>query len=279
MDWAVFQHQYLQNAIVAGLCAGIGCSTVGVFVVTMHLSFLGICIAHAAFAGALMGVWLGFSPVLGALAFSLGSTALIGPLSDRGELSPDASIGIVFSLMLGLAFLFLGLTPGSRTVALNLLWGRILTVSRQDLVLLAITTVTLLALLVLCFKEIQAVVCHRQVALAVGIPATAVFYGMLLASGVVITVSLPSIGGLLVYCLVLNPAAAAFQLTYSLKRMFLLAAVFGVLSCWAGLAASYLWDLMAGACIILASTAIFGLATFFSPSRKSKPWAPPRTAK
>lgn len=279
MDWALFQHQYLQNAIVAGLCAGIACSTVGVFVVTMHLSFLGICIAHAAFAGALMGVWLGFSPVLGALAFSLGSAALIGPLSDRGELSPDASIGIVFSLMLGLAFLFLGLTPGSRTVALNLLWGRILTVSRQDLVLLAITTVTLLALLVLCFKEIQAVLCHRRVALAVGIPATAVFYGMLFASGVVMTVSLPSIGGLLVYCLVLNPAAAAFRLTYSLKRMFVLAAVFGVLSCWAGLAASYLWDLMAGACIILASTAIFGLATFFSPKRKSKPWAQPRTAK
>jgi len=211
--------------------------------------------------------------------FSLGSAAVIGPLSDRGALGLDTSIGIVFSLMLGLAFLFLGLTPGSRTAALSLLWGRILTVSRQDLLILALVTAAVLTLLALFFKEIQAVICHRRVALAVGIPATAVFYGMLFASGTVITVSLPSIGGMLVYCLVLNPAAAAFQLTYDLKRMFALAAAFGVLSCWTGLAASYLWDLMAGACIILASTAIFGLATLLSPKRRPRRWARPHTAK
>ena len=101
MDLALFQFEFMQNAVIAGLCAGIACALVGVFVVTMHLSFLGVCIAHAAFAGALMGVWLGFEPYLGALALSLAAAGIIGPLSDRGELSPDTSIGIVFSLMLG----------------------------------------------------------------------------------------------------------------------------------------------------------------------------------
>ncbi|HOT51953.1 MAG TPA: metal ABC transporter permease, partial [Candidatus Hydrogenedentes bacterium] len=94
--------EFLWNALLAGLFAGVSCSLVGAFVVTMHLSFLGVCIAHAAFAGALMGVWLGFDPLLGALGYSLAASALVGPLSDRGELSPDASIGIIFSLMIGL---------------------------------------------------------------------------------------------------------------------------------------------------------------------------------
>ena len=272
MDFAVLQYQFMQNAILAGLCGGITCSIVGVFVVTMHLSFIGVCIAHAAFAGALLGVWLGFNPLVGALLFSLTSAGIIGPMADRGELNPDTSIGIVFSLMLGLAFLFLGLMPGSRTEALNLFWGSILTVSRQDLAFLGAVTVITIGLVAIFYKEIQAVICHRQVALAVGIPATLIFYGLLFATGLTVTASLRRIGGLLIYSLILNPAAAAYQLTYSLKRMLLIASAFGIISCWVGLAASYFLDIPSAASIVITSCIIFGLATAFSPKRKVKRW-------
>jgi manganese/iron transport system permease protein len=272
VDFSILQYQFMQNAILAGLCGGITCSIVGVFVVTMHLSFIGVCIAHAAFAGALLGVWLGFNPLVGALLFSLASAAIIGPMADRGELNPDTSIGIVFSLMLGLAFLFMGMMPGSRTEALNLFWGSILTVTHQDLVFLIIVTAVVIGMAAAFYKEIQAVICHREVALAVGIPATLIFYGLLFSTGVTITASLRSIGGLLIYCLILNPAAAAYQLTYNLKRMLLIASAFGVISCWAGLTASYLLKLPSGASIVITSSIIFGLATAFSPKRKVKRW-------
>jgi len=272
MDLSILQYQFMQNAILAGLFGGITCSVVGVFVVTMHLSFIGVCIAHAAFAGALLGVWLGFNPLIGALLFSLASAAIIGPVADRGELNPDTSIGIVFSLMLGLAFLFMGLMPGARTEALNLFWGSILTVTKQDLIFLAAITAAIGGLVAAFYKEIQAVICHRQVALAVGIPATIIFYGLLFSTGVTITASLQSIGGLLIYSLILNPAAAAYQLTYSLKKMLLIAVAFGVVSCWAGLAVSYLLDIPSGAAIVITSAIIFGLATAFSPKRKVKGW-------
>jgi manganese/iron transport system permease protein len=262
----------MQNAILAGLLGGIACSVVGVFVVTMHLSFIGVCIAHAAFAGALLGLWLGFNPLIGALLFSLASAAIIGPVADRGELNPDTSIGIIFSLMLGLAFLFMGLMHGARTEALNLFWGSILTITKQDIIFLAAVTGAIVGLVLVFYKEIQAVICHREIALAVGIPATVIFYGLLFSTGVTITASLQSIGGLLIYCLILNPAAAAYQLTYSLKRMLLIAVAFGVISCWAGLVASYLLDIPSGAAIVITSAIIFGLATAFSPKRKVKGW-------
>jgi manganese/iron transport system permease protein len=272
MDLSIFQYHFMQNAILAGLLGGITCSVVGVFVVTMHLSFIGVCIAHAAFAGALLGLWLGFNPLIGALLFSLASAAIIGPVADRGELNPDTSIGIVFSLMLGLAFLFMGLMPGARTEALNLFWGSILTVARQDIIFLAVITGVIGGLVAIFYKEIQAVICHRDVALAVGIPATIVFYGLLFSTGVTITASLQSIGGLLIYSLILNPAAAAYQLTYSLKRMLIIAVAFGIISCWVGLAVSYLLDIPSGATIVITSAIIFGLATAFSPKRKVKGW-------
>jgi manganese/iron transport system permease protein len=272
MDLSIFQYHFMQMAILAGILGGITCAVVGVFVVTMHLSFIGVCIAHAAFAGALLGLWQGFNPLIGALLFSLAAAAIIGPLADRGELNLDTSIGIIFSFMLGLAFLFMGLMHGARTEALNLFWGSILTVNQQDIIFLAVTAGVIVALVAVFYKEIQAVICHREVAVAVGIPAAVIFYGLLFSTGVTITASLQSIGGLLVFCLILNPAAAAYQLTYSLKRMVLIAIGFGVISCWAGLVASYFFDVPSGAAIVITSSIIFGLATAFSPKRKVKGW-------
>ena len=272
MDLSILHYHFMQMAILAGVLGGVTCAVVGVFVVTMHLSFIGVCIAHAAFAGALLGLWLGFNPLIGALLFSLAAAAIIGPMADRGDLNPDTSIGIVFSFMLGLAFLFMGLMHGARTEVLNLLWGSILTVNQQDMIFLAATTAVIVGLVAAFYKEIQAVICHREVALAVGIPATIIFYGLLFSTGVTVTASLQSIGGLLIFSLILNPAAAAYQLTYSLKRMMFIAVGFGVLSCWVGLAASYFFDLPSGAAIVITSTIIFGLATAFSPKRKVKGW-------
>ncbi len=269
---SVFQYQFMQYAILAGICGGITCAITGVFVVTMHLSFIGVCIAHAAFAGALLGILIGVNPLIGALLFSLTSAIAIGPMADRGELNPDTSIGIVFSLMLGLAFLFLGMMPGSRTEALNLFWGSILTVSRQDLVFLVIVTCILIGLVVVFYKEIQAVICHRTVAMAVGISATFIFYALLVLTGLTVTASMRSIGGLLVYSLIVNPAAAAYQLTYNLRRMLVIASVFGVISCLAGLASSYFFNLPSGAAIVITSSIIFGISMTFSPKRKTNKW-------
>lgn len=272
MDLSIFGYQFMQNAILSAFLGGIACATIGVFVVLMHMPFIGVCMSHAAFAGALLGLWLGFNPLVGAFGVSLLSAAIIGPLADRGDLSPETSIGVIFSLMLGLAFLFMGLMPGTKSGALELLWGSILTNTRSDIILLGIVAVVVVALVFFFFKEIQATVFNRDTALAVGIPAAIFLYGILFLTGATITASLRSIGGLLIFSLILNPAAAAYQLTYNMKKMFLLAAAFGVLSGWVGLLFSYFFNLPSGATIVVTSSVIFMIAAIFSPKRKVKGW-------
>ena len=272
MDLSIFGYQFMQNAILSAFLGGIACSTIGVFVVLMHMPFIGVCMAHAAFAGALLGLWLGFNPLLGAFIFSLISAAVIGPLADRGNLSPETSVGVIFSLMLGLAFLFMGLMPGTKSGALELLWGSILTNTRGDILFLGIVAVVVVGVVLIFYKEIQATIFHRDMALSVGIPATLILYGILFLTGATITASLRSIGGLLIFSLILNPAAAAYQLTYSMKRMFLLSAVFGVFSGWVGLLMSYLFNIPSGATIVITSSVIFMIAAIFSPKRKVKGW-------
>ena len=272
MDLSIFGYQFMQNAILAAFLGGIACGTIGVFVVLMHMPFIGVAMSHAAFAGALLGLWLGFNPLIGAFIFSLLAAAIIGPLADRGGLSPEVSLGVIFSLMLGIAFLFMGLMPGTRSSALDLLWGSILTNTRSDIVVLAVVALLVTGLVVVFFKEIQATVFNRRIALAVGLPATLIFYGVLFLTGATVTASLSSIGGLLIFSLILNPAAAAYQLTYSMKRMFLLSAAFGVLAGWVGLLFSYLFDVPSGATIVITSSVLFMLAAAFSPKRRVKRW-------
>ena len=272
MDLSIFGYHFMQNAILSAFLGGIACSTVGVFVVLMHMPFIGVCMAHAAFAGALLALWLGFDPLIGAFALSLLSAAIIGPLADRGELNPETSVGVIFSLMLGLAFLFMGLMPGTRSTALELLWGSILTNTRSDIILLGVVAAAVVGLVCLFYKEVQATIFNRDMALSVGIPATLTLYAVLFLTGATITASLRSIGGLLIFSLILNPAAAAYQLTYNMKRMFLLSAAFGVLSGWIGLLISYAADIPSGATIVITSSVIFMIAAIFSPKRKVKGW-------
>lgn len=272
MDISIFGYQFMQNAILAALFGGIACGIIGVFVVLLHMPFIGVAMSHAAFAGALFGLWLGFNPIAGAFIFCLVTAAIIGPLADRGQLSPEMSLGVIFSLMLGIAFLFIGLLPNTRSEALDLLWGSILTNTRDDIIVLGVVALVIIIIVSMFFKEIQSTVFQRDVARAVGVPATAILYAILFFTGSTITVSFSSIGGLLIFSLILNPAAAAYQLTYSMKKMFLLSAVFGVLSCWIGLMFSYWLDIPSGATIVITSSVIFLVALIFSPKRRVKRW-------
>jgi manganese/iron transport system permease protein len=266
----ILGYEFMQHALLAGLLGGIACSVVGVLVISMQLSFIGVSISHAAFAGAIIAVFTGFDPLTGAFIFSLAAAAVIGPLADRGEFNPDASLGIVFSMMLGLSFLFMGIIPGPKTQALELMWGSILTVNELDLKILVVTAVLVAGTVVLFYKEVQAIIFNREIALSVGLPASWIFYALLFLTGMTVTATLRPIGGLLIFSLILNPAAAAYQLTYNLKRLFLLAAILGVFSCWAGLAVSYLFNLPSGAVIVVLSTLIFLVINAFSPKRKVK---------
>ena len=157
---------------------------------------------------------------------------------------------------------------GPRSDALSLIWGSILLVSSRDLMLMAVATGAVLLFLGLFYKEVQAVLYNREIARAVGIPERALFFAMLVLCGLSVSANLSTIGGLLIFSLIVNPPSAAFQLTYRLRTMYLLSALFGVLSCLVGLLVSWLTDAPAGAVIIITSSAVFGICLLLSPKRR-----------
>ncbi|MBN2451286.1 MAG: metal ABC transporter permease [Lentisphaeria bacterium] len=261
----------MRNAALACLFGGASLSILGVCVTLMDIPFLGISMSHSALLGAIAGLLCGFDPLLGAIAACAISGVLIGPVADRAGASANVILGIVFSATMGLAFLLLTRIPGPKTEALNLIWGSILTISRREVWLLGIIFALTVLLLTVFFKEIAAVLFHREIAAASGIAADLFHYGIIFVSGLIVSASLDIVGGLLIFSLLVNPASAAYQLTYRLPTMFLLAALFGVASCFAGLLVSYLLNVPTGAVIVLASSTVFLLAFLFSPKRRQTP--------
>jgi len=255
--------------LAAAVLGGLVCGVVGVWVVLMNIPFVGVAMSHAAFAGAVTGLLLGINPLVTAAVFCVAASLLIGPMAERADIEPNVSLGIIFSVVLGFAFLAIGLMRGPRAEALNLIWGSILLVSARDLALMAAATGAVLLFLGLFYKELQAVLYNREIARAVGIPERALFFAMLVLCGLSVTANLSTIGGLLIFSLIVNPPSAAYQLTYRLKTMYLLSALFGVLSCLVGLFVSWLTDAPAGAVIIITSSAVFGLCLLLSPKRRA----------
>lgn len=266
----LWQHAFFRHAVMACILGGGGLSLIGVFVTLMDIPFLGISMSHSAFLGAVIGLLCGFDPLVGAMLACAVSGLLVGPLSDRAGSSSNSILAVIFSATMGLAFLLLTRIPGPKSEALNLIWGSILTISAREIFALAVIFAVAVLLLLVFFKEISAVLFNREVAAAVGIPEKLFYYGVILLAGLLISASLDIVGGLLIFSLLVNPPGAAYQLTYRLKTMFVLSAVFGMASCFAGLYVSYRFDVPTGAVIVLCSSAIYALAFAFSPKRRAR---------
>ncbi|MGH2271718.1 metal ABC transporter permease [Anaerohalosphaeraceae bacterium U12dextr] len=252
---------FFYTIILAGAVAGASTGFLGVYLVGMRIPFIGICISHAAMAGTILAVLFGMNPVLGAMALSVlmaMSMAAIPP--EKSRLDTNAGLAILFSLMLGLTFLGMGLVKDSRNEILGLLWGNILFVSGESVVVIVATAIVLAVFAMLCNKELKVILFSRQIAAATGVHSGLVYALFLALCGLIISINIKLIGGMMIFSLITNPAAAAYQLCRGHRSLVLTATVFGMLSAVVGFGISFYLDLPTGACIVLVSTAIFGLS-------------------
>ncbi|HSW38924.1 MAG TPA: metal ABC transporter permease [Acidobacteriota bacterium] len=259
----------IQRALIACLLCGLSCSLLSVFIILMRMPLIGVAMSHSAFAGAAVGMLLGINPVASGFALCLLVAGVLGPFSDRTRMPPENVLSIFFSFMMGIAFLGMGILTRTKAGVLNLMWGNLLSLSQKDLLILFLVTVILIAFILLLFKEIRAVLFSRRLAAASGVPERFIYYMLLFLIGAVVASNLTTVGGLLIFSLLIQPGATALQLTYDLKKFFLISAAAGIGACVLGLVFSYLFDLPSGASVVIMATVIFALAYIFSPKRRT----------
>ena len=103
-----FNYSFFNRALIMSILGGISCGIIGVWILLLNIPFIGVAMSHAAFAGAMTGLLLGINPVLCGFIFCVTSALFIDPVAEKTKLHNNISIGLLFSFMLGIAFLFTG---------------------------------------------------------------------------------------------------------------------------------------------------------------------------
>lgn len=263
-----WQFAFMQRGLIAALLIGISCAAIGTHVVLRKLSFIGDGLAHATFGGLAAGFLLKINAFVAALIVAVLTALAIGGVSRRAELSLDTAIGILFSGVFAGGIVIISHDRNCRGDLFDLLVGNVLTVSWSDLLMLAMTAVLVIGCILIFYKELLFTSFDPQGAQASGIPVGWLDMGLLCLLALTITVSLKTVGVILVSALLVTPAASAWQLTNSFPRMILWSCFLGVVSGVIGIYLSYYLDVPAGAAIVLTATALFFASVLVSPRRK-----------
>ena len=265
--------------ICSGALAGASTGLLGTYIVGMRIPFLGICVSHAALAGAVFGGLFGLTGpalMLPALAGAVVTALLLGTLDPQSaRIDSNVLLGILFSLTMGLAFLGLGLYSVydvSDNEVRSLLWGSLNFCRWRDFYIMAGAAGLEILVIAVFYKELRAILFSRVHAAAAGVPVTPVWTVFLILTSVVLTVNFQTVGGLMIYSLLTNPAVAAFLLVKGYGKALALSALFGLLSGLGGFLLAAATDLPTGAMIVILSSLFVGFAWALSSlRRRAKP--------
>lgn len=257
MIQAIFEYQFMQNAIIAGILASIVCGIIGVMIVEKKLVMMSGGIAHTAYGGVGLGYLLNFPPILGAFFFAIAAAFGIGFIKRKGGTRADVIISMFWSLGMALGILFIALRPGYPPDLSSYLFGNILSVTRADLWLMLILAFLVLAVVILLYQDWKNYLFDEEFAFVMGKPTGFMEYLLLLLVALTVVVLIRVVGIILVISLLAAPAAIAEMITHRFEQRMGYAIVFGLITTLGGLTISYYWNVASGASIVLLSAAIY----------------------
>jgi zinc/manganese transport system permease protein len=237
----LFAFQFMVNALEAGTIVAVMAGVTGWFMVLRKQTFAGHTLSVIAFPGAAAAGFAGLPVALGYFSFcGLGALALAGIAGSRRSLSAEsAAIGSLQALALALGFLFVSLYHGVLNGLDSLLFGTFLGItSRQVGVLLAVA-VTAVTLVVVAARPLFFASVDADVARARGVPVALLGFGFLLVLGLSVAATSQITGALLVFALLVTPAATAHQLTSRAVPGIALSVAIALGVTWLGLALAY----------------------------------------
>ena len=235
---AIFQYQFMVNAYTAGTLVAVLAGAIGYFVVLRGSAFAAHALSHIGFAGATGAVVLTLNPIFGLLAFTMGSGVAIGALGDRLR-SRDVTIGIVLAWTLGLGVLFISLYTGYAQEAYALLFGEILGITVQEVIVTGIVAVTALVAIVVMYRPLLYASVDQDLARAKGVPTLALSIAFMAVLALAVTDAVQVVGVLLIFALIVTPAAIAIRFTSRPYLAIATGIALALTFTWLGLAIAY----------------------------------------
>ncbi|MCY0876152.1 MAG: metal ABC transporter permease [Firmicutes bacterium] len=233
----IFTYSFMQNAWLSGTIIAIVCGVAGFFTMLRGSAFAAHALPKIGFAGAAGAVWLSVNPLWGLSVFAVGGALGIGWLGKGAR--RDVIIGLILAFGLGTGALFLSFNNEYAAGAIALLFGQIVGVSTGEVIDTAVLAALCLALLVVLYRPLLFASVAPDNAEARGVSLRSIDIWFLVVIGIATAVTVPIVGALLSFSLLVGPAAAASYLTHRPSHAMMLSVAIALLSLWIGVALAY----------------------------------------
>ena len=259
---------FMKNALLAILLMAPLFGLMSTMIVTGRMSFFSDALGHSAFTGIAIGAICGIAaPIWAAVAFSVFFALLFSFVRSRSNQAADTLIGVFSSAAVALGIFAATLGGGSFTKYNKYLIGDILSISPAEIGMLALTLVAVAVFWVLYSNRLTLTAIHPQLASSRGIPVKLSQTLFTVAIAVVVTLSISSVGLLILNSLLVLPAASARNISRNLRQYHGFSVLFALVAGIAGLTISYYWGASAGAAISLCLALIFAVTFCFRKAR------------
>jgi len=260
-------YAFFVRGLIAGIITALACGILSSFVVWRGMSFIGDALAHSVLPGIVISVILGFNILIGALIASFIAVIGIGALSSVKGFKDDTSIGVIFTGAFALGILLMSKVSTFQDLS-HVLFGNILGISGNDLLIIGITGAVVVLTVLLFFKELLVTSFDDTHAIAIGLSPRLIQYALLFLIAGTTVISTQAVGVVMVLALFITPAATASLLAKDIKKIMILSLILSVFAVISGFYCSYYFDLASGASIVLILTLAFIVAFIVSRVRK-----------
>ena len=256
---APLSYQFMRRAFLAAIIVGVTSGVLGSFLILRKLALMGEAISHAVLPGVAISYLIGVNFFWGATATGLVTALAIGYVNQNSKIKEDSAIGILFSAAFAIGVILLSRLTANVDL-FHILFGNVLGVSRNGIILIAALGFLVISLVIIFFKELKLASFDPVFAKSIGYSTAAIHYLLMFLLSLAVVASLQTVGIILVVAMLITPAATAYLLTEDLVKMILLSTFFALLSALIGLYLSFHLNIASGAAIVVVATIFFFLA-------------------
>ncbi len=253
----LLNYRFFQNALIGGSVSALACSLIGLFVILRQESMIGDGVAHVSFGGIAIGLFLDINPLFTALIVSIIAVLGISYMKKQGLAESDSATAVILAIGFSTGLIIISLAGGFNVELFSFLFGSILTISRQDMLMVSILGVTSLLMVSLFYKELLSITFDAQSSRLMGIPVGVLnnIFNILVAVTVVLSIKV--VGMILVTALLVLPGLTALQLDSSFRTTAIMSVIFGVFSVVSGIFISAILDVATSGVIVFTLVSVF----------------------
>ena len=255
----MLSYPFVVRALVGGILVSLCCALLGVSLVLKRYSMIGDGLSHVSFGALSIAVAAGWSPLKVSIPLVVLAAFFLLRITENSRIKSDAAIAMISASSLAIGIIVTSLTTGMTTDVSSYMFGSILAMTKEDVMLSAVLCIIVLGLFVLCYNQVFAVTFDENFAKATGVNVGA--YNMLISvlTAVTIVLGMRMMGAMLISSLVIFPCLTSMRVFKSFTSVVVSSGILSLLCFLLGMMASYQFSMPAGASVVVVNLIAFGL--------------------